>query len=179
MNCWREIFGCQPWLVAAVLILSFDLPSALAQQKTAPPTPITNSEQSSVSSSTDISVSTLPDSPGTVLLAAAEAHQNAFPQQNRSQTSQSSSGQSQAPPAPEQNPPSTPPQKPVGTAAAETPNISGIAASQPAGIAIAPAKQRRARTLVLRYGAMAGAAVAIGTVVALTRATASKPPGAR
>jgi len=70
------------------------------------------------------------------------------------------------------------PQKPVGTATAETPNVSGVAASQPAGIAMAPAKQRRVRTIVFRVGAIVGAGVAVGTVVALTRATPSKPPGA-
>ncbi|MFZ0806235.1 MAG: hypothetical protein WAN03_08640, partial [Candidatus Sulfotelmatobacter sp.] len=61
---------------------------------------------------------------------------------------------------------------------AEAPNASGIAASQPAGVAIAPAKQHRVRTLILRTGAIIGAGVAIGTVVALTAATPSKPPGA-
>ena len=73
---------------------------------------------------------------------------------------------------------STPSQKPVGTAAAEAPSASGIAASQPAGVAIAPAKQRRVRTIVLRTGAIIGAGVAVGTVVALTAGTSSKPSGA-
>ncbi len=66
----------------------------------------------------------------------------------------------------------------VGTAVAEAPPSSGIAASQPAGVAIAPAKQRRVRTIVLRMGAIVGAGVAVGSVVALTAATSSKPPGA-
>jgi len=38
----------------------------------------------------------------------------------------------------------------------------GIAASQPAGVAIAPAKQRRTRTIILRMGAIIGAGVAVG-----------------
>jgi hypothetical protein len=71
------------------------------------------------------------------------------------------------------------PQKPVGTAAAGASTVSGVAASQPAGVAVAPAKQRRARTIVLRVGAIVGACAAVGTVVALTQATPSKPPGAR
>jgi hypothetical protein len=70
------------------------------------------------------------------------------------------------------------PQRPVGTAAAEAPNVSAIAASQPAGAAIAPAKQHRVRTIVLRTGAIVGTVVAVGAVVALTSATSSKPPGA-
>lgn len=70
------------------------------------------------------------------------------------------------------------PQKPVGTAAAEPTHAAGIAASQPAGVAIAPVKQRRVRTIVIRTAAIIGAGIAVGTVVALTEATGSKPPGA-
>lgn len=69
-------------------------------------------------------------------------------------------------------------QRPVGTATAPAPAVSGITAAQPAGVAIAPAKQHRVRTIILRTGAILGAAAAIGTVVALTEATPSKPPGA-
>jgi hypothetical protein len=53
-----------------------------------------------------------------------------------------------------------------------------VTAAQPAGAAIAPAKQRRVRTIVLKVGAILGAGAAIGTVVALSAATPSKPPGA-
>ena len=115
-----------------------------------------------------------PDSPGAVR----------FPQQDQPQQ-----GGAQQPSTTQPSPtPSTtqttqpqsavPPQRPVGTAAAETANPSGIAASQPAGVAIAPAKQHRVRTIVLRTGAIVGAGVAIGTIVSLTAATPSKPPGA-
>jgi len=69
-------------------------------------------------------------------------------------------------------------QHPVGTAAAEAPKVSGVTAAQPAGVAIAPGKQRRVRILVLKVGAILGAGAAIGTVVALSAATPSKPPGA-
>jgi hypothetical protein len=69
-------------------------------------------------------------------------------------------------------------QRPVGTAAAEAPKVSGITAAEPAGAAIAPAKQHRVRTLVIKMGAILGASAAIGTVVALSAATPSKPPGA-
>jgi hypothetical protein len=90
----------------------------------------------------------------------------------RSSTAQSSStqstGQSQAPG-----------QKPVGTAAAESVPATGVAASQPAGTAIAPGKQRRTRSIVLKVGALVGAGVAVGTVAALSLGTSSKPPGAR
>jgi hypothetical protein len=69
-------------------------------------------------------------------------------------------------------------QRPVGTAAAEAPKVSGITAAQPAGVAIAPAKQKRARSIVIKVGAIVGGAAALGAVVALTRSTPSKPPGA-
>lgn len=68
-------------------------------------------------------------------------------------------------------------QKPVGTAAAEVPPPGGVAVSNSAGAAIAPAKQRRVRTLVIEVAAVVGAAVAVGTVVALSKASPSRPPG--
>jgi hypothetical protein len=129
-------------------------------------------------------VSELPDSPGATL---AKAQAPALPQAAQSQTStnQNQPNQSQPSQSPEsQTPPGqgttnqAAPQRPVGTAAAEAPNTSGIAASEPAGVAIAPAKQRRARTIIIKTGAIIGAAIAVGAVIALTEATGSKPPGA-
>ena len=70
-------------------------------------------------------------------------------------------------------------QKPVGTAAAETATTTGFAASKPAGAALAPAKQKRSRTILISVGAIAGAAVALGLVVALSKGTPSKPPGSQ
>ena len=66
-------------------------------------------------------------------------------------------------------------QRPVGSAAAPYEKITGIAASRPAGAVIAPAKQRRARSIVIRVSIAVGAAVAIGTVVALTHGSPSRP----
>lgn len=117
----------------------------------------------------------LPDSPGTILAkASAPVTQQSssdprFAAPSSSGSSSSASADTQA---------QSTPQKPVGTAAAEAPNATGVAASQPAGVAIAPAKQHRVRTIVLRTGAIIGAGVAVGSVVALTAATPSKPPGA-
>ena len=70
------------------------------------------------------------------------------------------------------------PQQPQGAAAARVQPSTGTAASKPAGAAIAPAKQRRVRTFLIRYGALAGAGVALATVFALSSASPSKPPGA-
>jgi hypothetical protein len=65
--------------------------------------------------------------------------------------------------------------EPVGTAAAPYENPVGVAASRPAGAVMAPAKQRRTRTILIRVGLIAGAAAAIGTVVALSRTSPSRP----
>jgi hypothetical protein len=55
--------------------------------------------------------------------------------------------------------------KPVGTAAAPYEKTTGVAAG----------KQRRARSILIRVGVVVGAAVAVGTVVALSRASPSRP----
>lgn len=111
----------------------------------------------------------LPDSAGATLAKLQEA----APQQSdatQAPAPQSSNQQNAAQPEKLQ--------RPLGTAAAPAPPVSGVTAAQPAGVAIAPAKQHRVRTIILRTGAIVGAAAAIGTVVALTEATPSKPPGA-
>ncbi len=118
----------------------------------------------------------LPDSPGAILASLHPAKpQNAVEQQSSAAPPPSGAGQ----PSPSEAQGQPSPQKPVGTAAAEAPNVTGVAASQPAGVAMAPAKQHRVRTIILRVGAIIGAGVAVGSVVALTAATPSKPPGAR
>lgn len=112
----------------------------------------------------------LPDSPG-----AAQAQSSSAEQQSGSQGSANST-----PPKPPQSSSGEQgqPHRPVGTAAAEAPKVSGITAAEPAGVAIAPAKQHRARSIVIKVGAIVGATAAIGTVVGLSAATHSKPPGA-
>jgi len=67
--------------------------------------------------------------------------------------------------------------KPIGTAAAEKEKASGIAASNPAGTAIAPAKQRHSRAFFIKVGAALAAGVAVGTAMALSRSSPSTPPG--
>ena len=66
-------------------------------------------------------------------------------------------------------------QTPVGTAAAPYEKTIGITASRPAGAVVAPAKQRRAWSILIRVGVVVGAAVAIGTVALLSRASPSRP----
>lgn len=103
----------------------------------------------------------LPDSPGTVRSQTADGNQ-------LSAASQPSPNQQQ-----------DVPQEPVGTAAAEFIKTTGVAASKPAGSAIAPAKQRRARSVLIKVAAIAGAGVAVGAVVALSAASPSHPAGSR
>jgi hypothetical protein len=71
-----------------------------------------------------------------------------------------------------------PPQgtQPSGTAVAPPVQVSGGAASKPAGVAIAPPKQRQVRSLLLKLGLLAGAGVAVGTVVGLSAASPSHVP---
>jgi hypothetical protein len=109
---------------------------------------------------------TLPDSPGSLTpRLSAELRnfqdQSTAPQQTDAQSQQSGEIQ-----------------KPVGTAAAAVPPPSGVAVSNSAGAAIAPAKQKRARTLVIGMAAILGAGAAIGAVAALSNASPSRPPGA-
>lgn len=116
------------------------------------------------------SIAELPDSPGTTLLQLQQEESSSAPSQTQNAETSTTAQNSQ-----QQNQPL---QRPVGAAAAEAPKVSGITAAQPAGVAIAPGKQRRIRTIVLKVGAIVGGAAALGTVIALTAATPSKPPGA-
>ena len=68
-------------------------------------------------------------------------------------------------------------ESPVGTAAAEKGVTRGGAASKPAGTAIAPAKQRQVRSLLIKLGVVAAAGIAVGTVLGLSKGTPTTPPG--
>ena len=70
----------------------------------------------------------------------------------------------------------TPPQA-LGTAAAESVQTTGVPASRPAGAAVAPAKQRRVRSILIKVGALVGVGVAVGTTMALSQGSPSRPPG--
>jgi hypothetical protein len=102
----------------------------------------------------------LPDSPGSVQTIAQNQGQNGQPSQPQQPNST-------------QQPSIT--QEPVGTAASQSVKATGVAASQPAGAAIAPAKQRRTRSILIKVGALVGAGVAVGTIVGLTAASPGRP----
>ena len=142
-------------LLAASCILAalVGVDQSVAQQKTQPvPSAATSSPASSASAS---SSSQLPDTP------SSSQNANQLPQATASQNTAKNQQQ-----------------QPSGTAAAQTGTLSGTAVSRPAGIAIAPAKQKRSRSLVIKLGLIAGAGIALGTVAALSAASGSKPPGA-
>jgi len=87
-----------------------------------------------------------------------------------------SSGQTQAQnPQQQASTQQTPQQAPVGTAVAPVVRPEGTAASRPAGAAIAPAKQRRRKTIAIRVALLVGAAAAVGTVAAATLGSPSRP----
>jgi hypothetical protein len=167
-------------LIALSLLMLCILQSVVLAQAEGPasPTPSPRREEARAE---------LPDSPGAVLFQSQDgtsqssAASPATASQQTPATAQTSANNSQ--PAQSQNTAAqasdSKPQQPVGTAVAATPVVSGSPAAQPAGVAIAPAKQHRTRTIVIRVGAVVGAAVAIGTVVALSEGTSSRPPGAR
>jgi hypothetical protein len=110
------------------------------------------------------SVQPLPDAPSVVAQAQTPDKKPVPPPDNSGRQS----GESSQPA----------PQQPKGAAAAEVQKSTGTAASTPSGAAIAPAKQKRSRSLLIRLGALAGAGIAIGTVVALSSGAPGKPPGA-
>jgi hypothetical protein len=184
MKIWKQVFAHLAWGGIVICGLQAGSEASFAQQRSRE----ANVEQARLEKGA-VGIEDLPDSPGATLAQqqnqepASGAQQTPSPANPPSQpNSQTSDPQfsTPQPAAPASQAPSTsaPAQRPVGTAAAETATVSGVAASQPAGVAIAPAKQRRVRTMVLRMGAIVGAGVAVGTVVALTAATPSKPPGA-
>jgi len=86
-------------------------------------------------------------------------------------------GRSNAPP-PTTTTPTQPAQKPEpnGTAVAPPIETTGGAASKPAGVAIAPPKQRQIHSLLIKLGFLAGAGIAVGTVVGLSAASPSHVP---
>ena len=112
--------------------------------------------------SSTVAAAELPDSPGAVSAQSNPAPQTSPAPQN---SSPSSTKQEQ------------PQSEPSGTAVAPQPQVSGGAASKPAGAAIAPPKQRRIRSLLIKFGFIAGAGAALGTVVALSAASPGRVPG--
>lgn len=134
-----------------------------APDRSAPPDQIMPPGPNSSSTSPAGSNDQFPDSPG-----ASQSQLG----QDTAQSAQQSQQPSQPQPQPQ-----NPSHEPVGTAAAESIPTTGVAASRPAGAALAPAKQRRIRSILIKTGALVGVAVAVGATVALSEGSPSKPPG--
>jgi hypothetical protein len=179
------------YAVCGLFVLGFPLTvfaqngrQSVASNQTPLLTVADQANQSTSPATAETAFAELPDSPGAVRSQTENPSQQqagssttSQPQpQSDSASSITLAPQSQEHAAPVPTSPQNKQQRPVGTAAAETPMVSGTTAAQPAGFAIAPAKQHRVRTLVIKVGAIAGAAVALGTTMALTMATPSKPP---
>jgi len=133
-----------------LILVSGTAEPLLAQQQA--PEPPASTQQTPPSPSTMQPPVELPDNPGTTSTQPT-------PEQTRTQ-----------------KPPEQQGQQPSGTAVAPPVEVSGGAASKPAGVAIAPPKQRQIRSLLLKLGFLAGAGVAIGTVVGLSAASPSHVP---
>jgi hypothetical protein len=188
----------------ALVLLLEPIPRVLGQQPSSD-SPAPTTTNSVASPHTDPATDQLPDSPGTVhsgfriqplnqqeLNPATVSNQQTGKQedsdaQNPAPVAESeSSGQtpktSETVEPPMSNSVSSPPQRPhepMGTAAAESVAVTGVAASRPAGAAVAPAKQRRVRSILIKVGAVVGVGVAVGTTMALSQGSPSRPPGSR
>ncbi|MGO8794734.1 MAG: hypothetical protein ACLQLC_07925 [Candidatus Sulfotelmatobacter sp.] len=66
---------------------------------------------------------------------------------------------------------------PSGTAGAKAATVKGAPVAKPAGAAVAPVRQRGHRSLIIKLGLLAGAGIAVGTAVALSEGSPSRPPG--
>jgi cytoskeletal protein RodZ len=98
--------------------------------------------------------------------STAAEQESSLPDAPVSQSAQTPSTEQAAPP-------------PSGTAGAKAAAVKGAPAAQPAGAAVAPERQRGHRSLLIKVGLVAGAAVAVGSVVALSQGkNQARPPGA-
>jgi len=136
------------WLALVLAIFTSESGAALAQQA---------SQDANALSAATVSESALPDNPAPATTQSSDQTQQAAAQQ------------------PGAADPQTDARKPVGTAAAPYERTMGIAASRPAGAAIAPAKQRRVRTIFISVGIIVGAGIAVGSVAALSHGSPSRP----
>lgn len=157
-----------PWLYRVIAIgLAFLLAAPFGVAATEPPQEAPSihptgdgnpaQAQPSTPATDPAQVASLPDSP------IPPASQAAGPEQQQGSGGQATSQQQNAP------------SQPMGTAVAPAEPASGVAASRPAGAAIAPARQKRTRSFVIKLSLLIGGAVAIGTVVALSSASPSRP----
>ena len=157
-------------LVTVLAVPSWDAAAALQQTQQEAPPPLTAAQATpkdgtqaaltQVAENRAESTTLLPDAPvPDAPMAQQQPDAQPNPQSNQAQPAQDQQNGN----------------KPVGTAAAPYEKPVGVAAARPAGAAIAPAKQRRVRSFLIRTSLLIGGAVAVGTVVGLSEASPSKP----
>lgn len=155
-------------VVALCALLIVQTAAATAQE------PVQNAKASSTATaemSSSQPVEELPSAP--VPQSSTQPQQTQPAQQPASQPQQPASQpqqQNQQQPGPPQDG-----QAPVGTAAAPYEKPTGIPGSRPAGAAIAPAKQRRVRAIVISLAVVLAGAGAIGAVAGMSKASHSQP----
>jgi hypothetical protein len=159
----RQVSWC---LVVSTLLFLGDAGAVQAQQDQTPPPEqngaTTQSQQASASgtksTATSEVASNYPDAP-----VAQSSQSSPAPQNGQSSSTQA--------PADDQNKDA----RPLGTAAAPYTHPSGVTGSRPAGAVIAPGKQHRAHVILISVALVAGAAIAVGTVAALSHGSPSRP----
>jgi hypothetical protein len=95
---------------------------------------------------------------------AGQRHEDLWPDAPQSQSLQTPASHEPAP-------------APSGAAGAKAPKVKGSPVAQPAGAAVAPARQRGHRSFLIKLGLLAGAGIAVGSAVALSKGSPSRPPG--
>lgn len=178
--------GCRSLAVILSAMLC-NVPQYMAAQTAPSASRNTSSAQDTTSQpqqdrSAQDSQSTRPDpsqAPLAPVPSARPADTNTVPPDAPSEVQRSQEQQVPPPPATQMQSTQQTPSVPLGTATAQQGATRGGLASRPAGEAIAPAKQRQVHSLLIRLGLVAAGAVAVGTVVGLTRGTSSTPPGAK
>ena len=177
----RIVAGLKSPLVVALCAMLLIQPALGEAQEPA------QSPQSSAPSTTEISraqpFDELPSAPVPQATSGsqqpAQPQQQAQPAQQQSQAAQPQQNQpaQQSPAAQgqQQGQQSQEPQQPVGTAAAPYEKPTGVPGSRPAGAAIAPAKQRRVRAIVISLGLVLAGAGAIGAIAGMSKASHSQP----
>lgn len=180
------IFGLKSPLVVSLCALLLVQPAiGIAQEPAAK-----NPQQPTGPQTTEISSSQPPSSVDELPSAPVPQSSSQSPQQNQPAQQPNNTPQQQVQPAQQPNtpaqqiPPAQPsntpqqpnaPQQPVGTAAAPYEKPTGVSGSRPAGAAIAPAKQRRVRAIVISLAVILAGAGAIGAVAGMSKASHSQP----
>jgi cytoskeletal protein RodZ len=153
------------WLSTTMMLFAEPWPQDPQEPAQTPPSQVPEDAQKPQRATASPNKSDSANAPGSAELPDAPSSAQQNPQAPPAQ---------QTPPAQTQSGGSVP----SGAAAAKAAPAKGAPASRPVGAAIAPAKQRERRSLLIKVGLLAGACVAVGSVVALSKASPGKPPGA-